>query len=65
MTKYTAEFKGYSPTLKPLGANQGGGFVVSFEVPESEWKNVKDINDPSLNELEFDITIIGHETDQL
>jgi hypothetical protein len=53
------KFKGYNPQLKPLGLHKGGGFTVSFEVPETEWVNIKDLNNPTNQQKEFTITLKG------
>jgi len=57
-TDTIATFIGFDPMLKPLGKNAGGGFSFSIEIPESEYENVKELNNPSLKSfnLRVDIT---------
>lgn len=59
MAEETVKFLAYEPTLKPLSGAQGGGFVVTFQVPESEWDKIKNINDPVNKLVEFTVELKG------
>jgi len=46
--KPLSRFVAYEPMLRPLGKSTGGGFRLTLEIPESEYQQIKDLNDPSL-----------------
>ncbi len=54
-TKFTA----YKPAIKPLGLIHGGGFKLEMVLSETEWSAVKDLNDPQLSQMLFEVTIKG------
>jgi hypothetical protein len=56
---FKTKFLGYQPSLHPLPESRGGGFVVKFEVPETEWPRLQDLNDPSLKDMEFTVILKG------
>ena len=58
---FSTYFVGYQPRLKPLGASQGGGFRVSFNVSESDWNSLRDLNDPKLQQMMFQVVIKGYQ----
>ena len=52
-------FTGYQPQVKPLGQAQGGGFRVSFNVSDSDWNNIAELNNPALQQMLFTVVIKG------
>lgn len=57
------KFTAYDIRLIPLPVTQGGGFRLTMEVPEDQYEQVKDMNDPQLKNtpLEIEIKIDGGE----
>lgn len=55
------KFVCYKLSLKPESDTQGGGFVLTLKIPESEWKAIKDLNDPILKQYEFIVEMSGKE----
>lgn len=51
------EFIAYNPSLRPLSSTQGGGFTLSVEISENEWPNIKELNNPSLKNKPFLISL--------
>jgi hypothetical protein len=45
--------------LKPQGGFQGGGFQLTLDIPETEWQQIKELNDPQLNSYEFVVKLKG------
>lgn len=45
----------FKSSLKNLKTMQDGGFSVSFDVPETEWNNIKEL--PTLNQRVLEVTI--------
>jgi hypothetical protein len=54
-------FIAYEPMLKPLGKSLGGGFRLTLEIPESEYPQIKDLNDPSLKNYTLVVEITKQE----
>jgi len=52
-------FTAYSPMVKPLGQAQGGGFRVSFDVSETDWDAIKDLNSPTAQQKIFTVLVQG------
>lgn len=51
LTPLKTHFQAYSPSVKPLGATQGGGFRVSFDVSETDWDAIKELNSPTIQQM--------------
>ena len=56
---FQTSFTAYQPKLKPLSSAQGGGYRLELSLSESEWEQVKDINDPKLQGMHFVVGIVG------
>ena len=54
-TKFTA----YEPQVRPLGSTHGGGYVITLQVSEDQWPNIKEINDPINKEKLFKVILKG------
>jgi hypothetical protein len=59
MNKFSTVFLAYHPQLKPQGGFQGGGFQLTLDIPETEWQQIKELNDPQLNSYEFVVKLKG------
>lgn len=53
------KFYCYEPQVKPLSSAQGGGFVVTLQVPENQWDSLKELNHPANKQLEFVVILKG------
>ena len=56
---FVTSFTAYQPKLRPMGGNQGGGYKIELSISESEWNKVKDINDPKLQAMHFQVALVG------
>lgn len=57
--KFKTEFLAYFPELKPNSRNQGGGFQLTWDIPEVEYEKIKELLDPNLKSYEFTIKVKG------
>jgi hypothetical protein len=57
--EFVTKFTAFSPKLRQMGANQGGGYKLELELSESEWDAVRDINDPALQKYHFTVILAG------
>ena len=57
LTNLKTAFHAYSPSVKPLGATQGGGFRVSFDVSEDDWDAIKELNSPRVQQMVLQVLV--------
>jgi len=57
---FSCVFVAYQPQLKPQGGNKGGGYKLELSLSESEWEQVKELNNPSLQAMLLTVAIVGY-----
>jgi|WetSurSiteA1Bulk_404760.scaffolds.fasta_scaffold01123_16 hypothetical protein len=56
---FQCAFVAYQPHLIPLGSSKGGGYKLEILLSDSEWEEVKELNNPRLQAMIFTVAIVG------